>query len=77
MQLTRDPHGNLEAWGWHSNDPPWELSEMGGEISELWVRESAEMRAGRRACCCDVLDSVAPPTPTLTLPDSRTQSVFW
>ena len=36
--------GNCEAWGWHGSNPPWELSELGGEISELQVIESAEMR---------------------------------
>ena len=30
----------------------WELSELGGEISELWVRESAEMRTGQPASRC-------------------------
>ena len=41
--------GSFEAWGWRGSDRPWELSELGGEISELWVRESAEMRTGQPA----------------------------
>ena len=44
----RGPKGlrNLKAWGWHGNGPPWELNKLGGEISELRVRESAKMRTG-------------------------------
>jgi hypothetical protein len=33
--------------GWRGNDPPWEFSKPGGEISELQIRESAEMRTGQ------------------------------
>jgi hypothetical protein len=34
------------VWDWRDRDSPWELSESGGEILELWVRESAEMGTG-------------------------------
>lgn len=35
---------NSDMWGWRDTNPPWELSKSGGEILELQVRASAEMR---------------------------------
>lgn len=46
-KCTSKSRGNLEAWGWRGSDPPWELSEPGGEILELWVRKSARLRTGQ------------------------------
>ena len=45
-------HGNLEAWGWHGSNLPWELREPGGQISELQAKESAEVRTDPPAHLC-------------------------
>ena len=41
---------NLEAWGGGGSSQLWELSEPSGEILELQVRESVEIRTGQPAC---------------------------
>jgi hypothetical protein len=41
-----------KPWGWSGNNPPWEVSESGREISELGVKESEKMRTGQSACGC-------------------------
>lgn len=42
---------NLDVWGWCGSDPPWEHSELGGEISGALGQTVTEMRM---ACRCPV-----------------------
>jgi hypothetical protein len=39
---TTKGHGSFEAWDWCGNNLLVELSELGGKISELWVRKSPQ-----------------------------------